>query len=181
MQPVPRHEPSLPAAVCADLSRLLDAGWEVTGVQVVSGETGPAHLVSASSGEWSLLSAYPRDAAAEWSASLYRGADEYVVLDRDEFAAAVAGTGDDLARAWAGKEHQLLVPDEHEDGPVGDGPAYLDGVERTGFGGFMTIRGSSALNAELRSRRQLLGRRFVITAGELLELDEGCFIEIGDL
>ncbi|MFB4271046.1 hypothetical protein [Nonomuraea sp. GTA35] len=169
----------LPAEVSADLFRLLTGGWAITGLQLASGETGLAYLVSASAGEWSLLSSYPRGAgiAAAWTASLYRGLDEYIVLDRQEFITIVGGTHNDLMRAWASKEHQLEVPEEHEDGPAGDEPAGADGLERLSFAGFMTIRGNSAVYAELLGRKQQFGR-FVINAEALLGLDEGSFIEV---
>ncbi|GAA1614289.1 hypothetical protein GCM10009733_008110 [Nonomuraea maheshkhaliensis] len=45
-----------------------------------------------------MLASYPPDPAlgAEWAASLYRGADEYVVRDRDDFMAIVSGRRNDL-------------------------------------------------------------------------------------
>jgi hypothetical protein len=146
MDLAPRSHGHLPADVSADLYGLLEAGWAVTGLQLVDVETGPAYLISASAGEWSLLSAYPRDAAmtAQWSASLYRSPDEYVVLDRDEFITIASGTRNDLMRAWAAKEHEYLVLEESEDGPNADEPAGGDVAERVSFAGFMTIRGSSA-------------------------------------
>ncbi|GAA2211754.1 hypothetical protein GCM10009850_072140 [Nonomuraea monospora] len=180
MQPFPGHEQSLPAGVCADLSLLLWGRWAITGLQLAGGEMGPAYLISASSGEWSLLSAYPREAAAQWSASLYRGPDEYVVLEREEFTRIVAGTHDDRARVWAAKEHLLLPPEEHEDGPAGDEPAGIDGETRMDYSGFMTIHGSSAVYTELLSRQQQFGR-FVITGSDLLALDEGVYIETSGL
>ncbi|MEV1176857.1 hypothetical protein [Nonomuraea sp. NPDC049784] len=179
MEPDLGRDEHLPADLSADLYRLLEAGWAVTGLQPVDGEAGPAYLISASAGEWSLLSAYPRNGAieAEWSASLYRGQDEYVIIDRDEFTAIASGTRNDLMRAWATKEHQLLVPDENEDGPTSDDSAGSDGIQRISYAGFMTIRGSTAVYTELHRRKQQFGR-YVIRADDLLALDEGSFIEV---